>query len=214
MDEFLRRASESMKWKESGSGESHNPPPLGTHLARCIRLIDVGTQTDEYEGKVRSKRKVIIGWELPNEPNPEDEGKPFIATQFYVQSLHEKAKLRKHLAAWRGRDFTPEELNGFDAKNILEKPCIVNITQSETKKHVVGAVTGLMKGQTVPPKVHPVVFFSLEPGEFDQKLYDSFSDAMKAMIAKSPEYKALKSGKPLATPPDGDDDPSDDDVPF
>lgn len=202
-----------MKWKESG-GDSYTPPPLGTHLARCIRLIDIGTQTDKFEGKEMTKRKVIIGWELPNEPNQDDDGKPFIATQFYVQSLHEKAKLRKHLTAWRGRDFTPEELNGFDAKNILDKPCIVNITESpESKKHVVGGVAGMMKGQSVPPRVHALVYFSLEPGEFDQAVFDSFSDAMKAMIEKSPEYKAIKSGKAIV-PSVGGDDPSDDDVPF
>lgn len=215
MDEFLRRASDSMKWKDSGSGGSnHNPPPLGTHLARCVRIIDVGTQTDNYEGEERSKRKVIIGWELCNEPNSDDDGKPFIATQFYAQSLHEKAKLRKHLAAWRGRDFTKEELAGFDSKNILDKGCIVSVTQNENKKHVVGGVSGMMKGQTLPPRVHPLVFFSLEPGEFDQKVFDGFSDAMKAMIEKSPEYKAIKSGKPVTQLAGDGDDPSDDDVPF
>lgn len=215
VDQYLRRASESMKWKESGGGDSFSPPPLGTHLARCIRLIDIGTQNDKFEGKETNKRKVIIGWELPNEPNSDDDGKPFIATQFYVQSLHEKAKLRKHLTAWRGRDFTPEELAGFDSKNILDKPCIVNIVPNENKKHVVGGVAGMMRGQTVPPRVHPLVYFSLEPGEFDQKVFDGFSDAMKEMIAKSPEYKAIKSGKPAENSGGfGGDDPNDDDVPF
>lgn len=102
-----------MKWNDAGSG-NYEQPPVGTHLARCIKVIDIGTQKGEFQGKVTMKRQVIIGWELPNETMTEGEhaGKPFGVSKFYTASLNEKANLRADLANWRGRDFTPQELGG------------------------------------------------------------------------------------------------------
>ena len=55
-----------MKWQDSGGGDFEQPP-VGTHVARCIKVIDIGTQKGEYQGKANSKRQCIIGWELPTE---------------------------------------------------------------------------------------------------------------------------------------------------
>jgi hypothetical protein len=53
-----------------------------------------------------------------------------IAKQFTL-SLNEKANLRADLASWRGRDFTPEEIRGFDLKNILGHWAMISVTASE-----------------------------------------------------------------------------------
>ena len=55
-----------MKWSDSG-GKEFEQAPAGTHVARCIKLIDLGTQFGEYQGKPTSARKVVVSWELPNE---------------------------------------------------------------------------------------------------------------------------------------------------
>ena len=55
-----------MKWSDSGGGDFEQPP-VGTTVARCVKIIDIGTQKGEYQGKATSKRQCIIGWELPNE---------------------------------------------------------------------------------------------------------------------------------------------------
>ena len=39
----------------------------GTYPARCIKLIDLGTQESDYNGKVNVAHKVLVVWELPTE---------------------------------------------------------------------------------------------------------------------------------------------------
>jgi len=119
-----------MKWQSKGGG-TFEQPPVGTHVARCIRIIDIGTQTSEYQGAETIRRQCIIFFELPNElmTHGEAAGKPFIASKFYTQSLNEKATLRKDLVNWRGREFTDVELEGFEPKNILDKGCLLRLRQ-------------------------------------------------------------------------------------
>ena len=103
----------------SGSVEFEQPP-AGTHIARCVRLIDIGSQVNPFrEGSMR--RQVVVAWELPEElmTEGENKGHPFMCSKFYTMSLHEKASLRQDLVNWRGRDFTEAELEGFDLRTIL-----------------------------------------------------------------------------------------------
>ena len=41
---------------------------------------------------------------------------PMTINKSYTVSLHDKASLRKDLAAWRGKDFSDEEAKGFDVQ--------------------------------------------------------------------------------------------------
>lgn len=195
-----------MLWKDSG-GSEFEQAPTGTHIARCVKLIDIGTQRGEFQGKATSKRQCIIGWELPTELMTEGDaaGKPFCVSKFYTSSLNEKATLRKDLANWRGRDFTESELAGFEAKNILGKPCLVSITPNEKGRARVTGVMMLPKNTNVPAQVNPTLYFSLD--EFDQRVFDSLSDGFKKMITASPEYQAIVSPKPQGS---GMDDMPDD----
>lgn len=203
-----------MQWKDTGGG-SYQQPPIGTHLAICVKLIDIGTQKGEYQGQATYKRQVIIGWELPNELMTEGEsaGKPFTVSKFYTASLSEKANLRKDLANWRGRDFTPQELGGFAAKNILGKACMLSLTMNEKEKVRVTGVMAVPKGMQVPSSVNAPFYLSLEPGEFDQAAFNSLSDKMQAIIKLSPEYQQLKA--PAASHSDaGGFNDFEDDIPF
>ena len=151
-----------MKWVDSGGGDFEQPP-VGTHVSRCVKMIDIGTQRGEYQGKATSKRQCIIGWELPTELMSDGDyaGKPFIVSRFYTASLGEKANLRKDLANWRGRDFTDQELQGFESKNILDKTCLLSLTQNDKGKTRITGVMALPKGTQVPARVNPLVYFSL-----------------------------------------------------
>lgn len=100
------------------------PAPAGSHLARCYRIIDLGSQTTEWKGKPKTSRKVMFTWELHGEdgegkPLLTDDGKPLMVSKRYTFSLSEKATLRAHLVGWRGRDFTLDELAGFDLEKVL-----------------------------------------------------------------------------------------------
>lgn len=174
-------------------GGDFEQAPLGNHVARSIRLIDIGTQESEYQGVKTHKRQFILTWELCNElmTRGDSAGKPFVVSKFFTASLSEKSNLRKDLVAWRGRDFTSDELAGFNARNILDKPCMVQIVDRDGK-HRVAQITGLPKGMTCPPAVNPIQYFSLD--EFDPAMLMTFSDKMQQLIMQSPEYRAAVAG--------------------
>lgn len=202
-----------MKWADNGGGDFEQPP-VGTCVARCIKIIDIGTQKGEYQGKATSKRQCIVGWELPNDLMAEGEyaGKPFNVSKFYTASLGEKANLRKDLQNWRGREFTDDELRGFDSKNILGKACMLSLTMNDKNKVRVTGVMALPKGMQVPPQVAESVYFSLD--EYDPRVFEALSDGIKKMISASPEYQdATNPNKPKGGGGSHFDD-MDDDIPF
>lgn len=193
-------------------GTSFEQPPTGSHAARCIAVIDLGTQRTTYEGEAQIKRQVIVRWELSNELMTEGDhkGKPFTVSKFYTASLHEKAGLRKDLQSWRGRDFTADELKGFDLKNVLGQPCMLSVGLSEKGKAKVTSVMGLPKGMTVPHQVNPSFHFSLAAEQYREADYEVLSKGFKEMVTASPEYQAIQRRK---TQPQGEpsrqDEPTD-----
>lgn len=171
------------------SSDNFQQAPTGAHVARCVKIIDIGTQHGSYEGKATVRNQVIVGWELPNEQM--DDGNPFVVSRFYTNSLNEKAALRADLEAWRGRAFTEEELNGFDLMNILGKPCQLSIVDKDGKSRISG-VMAMPKGMQCPPQINQSMSFWLD--EWNQSVYDSLSDGFKKLITASDEYKELFSG--------------------
>lgn len=186
-----------MLWKDTGGGDFEQPE-TGSVAANCIKIIDIGTQTSEYQGKPNSRRQVLIGWEIEE---PMSDGTLFTVGRFYTASLSEKANLRKDLQAWRGRAFSEEELAGFDPKKLLGVPCLLTLVRNDKNKVVVQSVTKLPKSMAAPAKHHKTVFFSLT--EFDKAVFDALPEGLKKIIVQSPEYKALQvpanaSAKPAA----------------
>ena len=47
--------------------------PSGMHLARCYRIVDLGTQKSEYLGTIKHLPKVMIQFEVHGE---DENGKP------------------------------------------------------------------------------------------------------------------------------------------
>jgi hypothetical protein len=203
-----------MKLTDSGGG-NYEQAPVGSHIARCIRMIDIGTQRNEFQGQANFKRQIILFWELPTElmTTPEHEGKPFMVSKFYTASLNEKATLRKDLANWRGRDFTEQELLGFDSKNLLDKGCMLSVIHNDKNKARVSGVMALPKNMQLPARINDLLYFSLERSDFNQAVFDSLSDGIKKMIEISPEYISIKNG---SQPDDSRASMADmdDDIPF
>ena len=200
---------------DNGGSGTFEQPPIGTHPARCVKLIDIGTQRGEYQGQVTLKRQIILGWELPMElmASGEYAGKPFTCSKFYTASLNEKSTLRADLKNWRTRDFTEDELKRFDLRTILGKPCMVSITHTDKGKAKVTGVMSAMKGLTMPDQVNDTVYLSLEPDLFDSAIYESLSDGYKRLIQSSPEWSQLHSRKKNSDESSYDDG-FHDDIPF
>lgn len=199
--------------KVSAKGD-YQQPPAGAHVARCVSLIDLGTQSVQWQGTVRMQHKVLFVWELP-EALMED-GRPFTVRRKYTMSLNKNAALLKDLESWRGRKFTKEELAGFELKAVLGATCVLNLVEDGEYVNV-ASIAPLAKKQKAPKQVNESVFFSLEPKEFDVATFTTLSDKTRELITASPEYKALVDVQEDATQEHDADAPpadADDDRPF
>lgn len=171
------------------SASSIEPIPEGTHLAVCSMLIDLGMQySEQYKN---SSRKVLIGWEIPEETIELDDGPhPRTISKRYTASLNERSNLRADLAAWRGRDFSPEELAAFDLRNIVGKSCLINIIHStkEGKTYAnIGSVMALPKGMAKGKLSEPPTVFDLDTDPLE--LVDNFPKWISEIVKKSSTYQ-------------------------
>ena len=185
-------------YAEKHEGDYQQVTP-GTYLARCYRMIELGTLKEEFNGKVKNVQKVQITWELPTEKAVFDSEKgeePFAVNKTYTLSMHEKANLRKDLESWRGKGFTEEEATRFDLTQLLGKPCLLSIINQPGKSDpsrtytVISSISPLMKGQECPPQINPTKVLSYD--QFDWELYESLSDYTKDKIKSSIEFKMMQ----------------------
>lgn len=185
--------------KDSGGG-NFKRVPAGAYIGRCYSLIDLGTQLSSGQYGEKMQHKLRIAWELFGEDeqgNPltiEVDGRemPMTISKSYTVSLHEKAGLRKDLAAWRGRDFTDEEARAFDVSKLIGAYCMVNVTTSESGGKTYSNVAGLtplpgaLKNAKPAPVHEPVVFDLDNP---DMKVFSAFHEKLQEAIKRSPEWQ-------------------------
>lgn len=172
---------------DSGGGD-YELPESGVGI--CCQVIDLGTQESQWG----AKHKVDLGWEMCDQASRGNGGKPLLTRQRYTLSTNELAKLRQHLEGWRGRKFTPEEVKAFDLKDILDKPCYLNIIHEERDGKTYANVTGIMpvpKGLPVPKRINDLILFDLDRfNEPDmQKLFNGFHEKLKNTILDCAELK-------------------------
>lgn len=207
---------------KKGEGFKRELIPAGNYVARCYKMIEIGTVPTEYLGETKMLHKVRIGWELPTELkvfNPEKGELPCVIDKEYTLSLGEKANLRKDLQSWRGKAFTEAEAEAFDITKLLGVPCMLNIIHVQGKKDAtktyqsIGSVSPMPKGLECPAQINPT--FTFEFDNFSQEKFDSLPDFIKDTIKTSEEFKALTN--PIA---DAKDEPKgimeeeESDVPF
>lgn len=132
------------------AGATFRPAPAGVHAAVCVDIVDLGELEVTYGGKTKRQHKIKIVWQIEE---LRDDGKQFLLQKRYTLSLHEKAGLRKDLESWRGRQFTEEELRGFDVEVLLGKECMLsvfhNFKDGSTYANV-NAIMKLPKGMPAP----------------------------------------------------------------
>ena len=204
---------------EQNTESNFKPVPAGSHLGRCWRIIDLGSQKVEYMGETKVQRKIMIGWELFGEDDDEaplktDDGKPMSIFKQYTLSWSENANLRKDLQAWRGKPWTDAEANRFDLKTVLGAFCMLNVIvtnkNGKTYSNVGGIspVPAMMKSAGLPNGVNKTQLFTIADPDMD--VFDSLSNHIKQKIEGSPEWQS-RGNKPA--PSTGFDD-MEDDIPF
>lgn len=233
---------EIMSFVVENGGGNFERCPSGMHLARCYRIIDLGTQKSEYMGQTKYLHKIMLGWEIhgtdnAGQPLKMKDGRPFAIFKNYTLSWSEKANLRLDLQSWRGRPFTQNEMQRFDLKDVLGAFCMLNIIErpgkSDGKLYTnvdgVTPVPHAMKYRTVivdgkeerinilPAPINKDELFNLN--QPDMSMFETFSDNLKAKIKSSPEWQKLENkAKASSATPMPAEAPAvtdeDDDIPF
>lgn len=176
----------------SNGGGDFELVPAGAYVARCYRILDLGTQTQTGQFGTTSKPKVMISWELLDKDVKMEDGRPFAVHKNYTASLSEKANLRADLEAWRNKKFTTEELESFDLKNILGAYCMIQVVHSEDGKFA--NVQTIMSTKEKPAGINELVSFDIDKP--DMAVYDALSDNMKIKISSAPEWQAATKPQP------------------
>lgn len=203
--------------KDNGGEGNFKKVPPGVYVARCFSLVDIGTQITDGQYGSKEQHKIRIAFEIFGE---DDNGSPLTIdvdgtempltmSKTYTLSLHEKAGLRKDLAAWRGRDFTDEEAKAFDVSKLINAYCMLNITTSENNGKTYTNIAGITPlpqalRNAKPEPVHKVVLFDLD--QPDWEVFQNFHEKLQEQIKKSPEFAQAISMAGAETPSD--------DIPF
>lgn len=195
------------------TGKDFKPMPAGSHVSRCFAVISLGTQNSP---NFPASFKVMLMFEVPGEPITID-GKPAPMTiqREYTLSLSEKANLRHDLESWRGRQFTPTELEGFQVEKVVGQPCMLSVIHKQTAKNkiyaAISSIAGLPKGVVCPPAWHEAITFEIEDGE--SETYKALPEWIRKKIAACEEW-AVGSSSPE---PEAEAEPeadSGEDIPF
>jgi len=205
------------------SGGTFKPIPQGVHMARCYRVIDLGTQEVEWEGDKKLQHKVLIAWELHGEAEDgsaltQDDGKPMSISKRYTMSLGRNARLRADLEAWRGRAFTDEELRGFDVSKLIDAFCMLNVTHNSRDGKTYSNIASIspvpaMLRNAKPAGIMPAeVFDATAP---DMTMFGTFHEKLQEVIRNSYEWRArnVQSGTQAKATAGGYDD-MDSEIPF
>ena len=163
---------------------------VGVHKARCVKVIDLGTQKNEFEGNISWKRQVLVIWETPDQTNETSE--PLTISKFYTLSLHEKSNLGIDLTSWRGRPFSETEKKGFDISKLIGHTCLLNVIQGN-KNNKIGSIMPLPKGDKIAEQYHTGVIFDLEKYQKGQKeVFNQLSEGIRNIILRSKELEGLE----------------------
>jgi hypothetical protein len=221
-----------MSFYVEDKGGNFESCPAGMHLARCYRIVDLGTQKSEYMGQVKYLHKIMLGWEIHGMNDDGSvikmrDGRPFGIFKNYTLSWSEKANLRLDLQSWRGKPFTQEEMRKFDLKNVLGAWCMLNVIERQgTDGNMYANVNGvtpvpaMIKQNGLPTAVNKNELFKID--EPDMEMFNGFSENLKKKITSSPEWEKINKSyvkeaagaiAKLAGPPVMEDE-SFDDIPF
>ena len=200
-------------------GQGYDPVPAAQYVARCIRVIDLGSERSEKWDKMM--RKVRIMFEIPELLIEDGDyaGMPRCLSSKFTLSMAPKSHLRPQLESWRGRAFTDPEAEEFDILTLVGVPAIINVIHNVSGGNTyanIASITPLMKGMTCPEAKTVTYGFALTKENFTQEIFDGLHEKTREAIQLTPEYKELMGGAQEDQSAGQQDDPGagDGDCPF
>lgn len=168
--------------------------PQGTHSARVIGLIQIGTVLNEWQGEEKWLEKIRLTWELPEELHVFKEGedkKPLVISQEYTHSMGLKSNLRPIVEGIVGVALQDEEAYGFDLEQLLNLPCLITVVHGESKtgsKYAkVKSTAPVMRGMAVPEAFNPIKVLTYENWDKDQ--FEALPKFVQDEMKSSKQYQ-------------------------
>lgn len=167
--------------------------PAGVYLARCYRMIDIGTHTIETkQNGAKDVHQVILSWELLQDDDDQpffmgDGEKVFTISKTYTLSMHKKSNLRADLDSWRGIPFTDEEASDFDITKLLNVFCKLQVIHNVVGDKTYANVKTIMTTRKKAEVVNEAFSFSLD--DRDMEVFEGLSDYVKNKITTSFEWE-------------------------
>jgi hypothetical protein len=186
-----------IKANAKGGGKDFEPVPAGVHFAICNKVIYLGFQAEEWEGKEKVLPKVWIGFELPDnkidwvDKKGDKHEAPMVVGRMFTLNIGDKSNLGPFLTSWRGKPFTDEEREAFNITALAGKPCQLSIIHKKSGDKTYANIAGAMGlsqetkaaikagTRTVTPFGEVVVY---SPDEHDQKMWELVPEWLQTKI--------------------------------
>lgn len=173
---------------------TYEPLPAATYVARLYSIIQIGSETYEYQGKSITQNKVSLTFEFPTELREFGEGeKPYVLSKEFTFSMHAKSKLRPFIESWLGDFKNDDDAYDLDFSDLIGKTGLVSVSHYTKKSGAVGekisAIVPLPKGMTCPDPVNTPILLSYD--NWDKAAFESLSDYMQERMKKTPEYRSM-----------------------
>lgn len=164
----------------------------GAYPARLYQIIHMGVIDS---GQYGPKDTVRLAFEFPTEKTTfkEENGEqPFVLSQEYTLSTHEKSNLRKVIHALIGAELTDQEAESFDVEDLIGKECLVTVVHNEGKNGKIyaniGNTTVLPKGMECPAPINEAFVLNYRE-KWDDIKFATLPDFIKSKMQATEQFK-------------------------
>lgn len=174
-----------MKFSEGGEKRPRTNVPVGTHLAICNQVVDMGVQGG---GKFAPARKVFLRFETPGERityrrDDKDQEGPLVIGSTFTASMNEKAALRKFVEGMLGKKFKAGEAAAFDVTTLLGKACLLSVVEGSNPEYTnIQSASPLPKGMKAEKAERPLLCYDTENP--DPAVLAQVAPWLRDMVAK------------------------------
>ena len=179
---------------KNNQSSGFKPIAAGTYPARCVGVVDLGTRSTKWKGKIKQMKKIVVLYEVWDKPE-----EPTVVQTWYTNSLYEGATLSQHLTAWRGRPFTEMEKQEFNVtKDIVGVPCYVTVTNKTTKdgkeRHKISNINPLPKEVKCNDKHNECISFSLDDyTSGDREIFNQLPENLRERVLEALELQGTEN---------------------
>lgn len=191
-----------------GPPKKANPMcPAGTHVARLVQVIDMGTIDSVWQGKTKKRRELRLAFETPTKRAVFDEVRgpePFVVGRYFGASLNDKSNLTPVVRNLLGH--IPQHL---DLALLVDRPCLITVSHAPKKDGsgtypLISTVAAPSEDFPVPAASTPTFYY--HTSMLKGGTWDKLPTWLKERIEKCDQFVAA-FGKPAsASAPASDED--------